>query len=348
LSPPVRSATTLQANDVVLKDKKVYVAYNVAGPIQMGAIQVVDVTNQERPSLLSELVFADSKINGLAVGINSIYAVGSTSSGAYGPAVVYKIGLNETTGILGNIVANSTIPSFAGTSITLGNTYLYTTSGDTGGLNIFNLSDLSPIGSAPISDARAVKLSKDGNSVHVMSGQSGTMRKFSTTGTLQSTLSLGGANIPESKSTVDIGKTMGLVSLGESGFKVYCLANGSALAEIPQVVASGLNSLVTVTNAAASTSGLIFTANGEAGVYVYSFKDKANGNQCKNVQVNLLGAISFGNKISANSLYFQDQYLFVADGLGGLKIIALDSTKKNNGNGSLSDDSDDIDDFTDK
>src|SRR6476620_4049182 len=64
---PVSQGLTLQANDVVFNKNKVYLGYNLAGPTQLGAIQVVDVTNQANPTLLSELIISDTKVNGLAL-----------------------------------------------------------------------------------------------------------------------------------------------------------------------------------------------------------------------------------------------------------------------------------------
>ena len=72
-------------------------------------------------------------------------------------------------------------------------------------------------------------------------------------------------------------------------------------------------------------------ANGQAGVYVASISSKTNA-ELEDVtdgnDIVLLGKFQFGNNQSANHVTFDKHSLFVASGLGGLKILKITLNKK--------------------
>ncbi len=98
-------------------------------------------------------------------------------------------------------------------------------------------------------------------------------------------------------------------------------------------IAHGLLQLSkTVANAAYMQSGLLFTANREAGAFVYSVEvgNKKDGAKCKERSVTLLGKISFGAERSANHVYYRSGCLVVANGLGGVQFVAVDNVPNSN------------------
>ena len=117
-----------------------------------------------------------------------------------------------------------------------------------------------------------------------------------------------------------------------------CNTSLEPLAAVPQITTPNLNKALTVTNAVASSQGLIFSASGEAGVFAYQAKHTSGSigqSNCTTITPTLLGMIDFGDEISANNLAFAKGILFVSTGLGGFKIIGIDKAKS----------SDDYDDF---
>ena len=99
----------------------------------------------------------------------------------------------------------------------------------------------------------------------------------------------------------------------------------------------GRANAVTATNSATMTKGLLFTANGEVGIYVYSVKENSGGgSSCKGMTVTLLGSLALGLRNSANHVRVSMNLLFVANGLGGLKIVRFE----NSGDGNEYDDDD--------
>lgn len=77
-----------------------------------------------------------------------------------------------------------------------------------------------------------------------------------------------------------------------------------------------------MTNAVTVQNGLIYAANGEAGIYVYVVRNSASATACGAATVSLLGSLNFGAGISANSVFSGGGLLYVATGLGGLRLVA--------------------------
>lgn len=232
------------------------------------------------------------------------------------------------------------INAYAGTDVVVGHydndKNVYATFGDNGGLTVFDLDDLSVLNEYSYSDARGIDISNN-KEVVLLTGQSGTAHYFDTDGNTVAETFVDGATIPESRSTVVAGNTYSVVATGDGGVSVLCNADQSILTNTPQVVVDGIDSELTVTNAADVSNGLVFTANGAAGVYVYTFETSGSSDPCKDVELVEVGKIDFGEDVSANGVFFKANALFVTTGLGGVKVI--DVTNANcNGNGNNSDD----------
>lgn len=328
VTPPTVGSTTVQANSFWLDSNMAYIAYNNQGLPVVGAIDAVDLTSPASPRLVSQMAFPTEKINGLAVSQESLYFTGGDSS--LHSAVVGKIALSPS-GQLGTASEPTRLSSYAGTGIAARGNSFYATSGDSGDLSLFD-SSLKVAVTVPIADARGVAVSPDGKTVGVVSGQPGAMSLFDRAGAPTASYTLGGASIPESKSTIQIGARLTLVSLGNGGFAVVCTQNGAVVASEPAVTIADASAEGTVTNAAAAGAGLVFTANGAAGVYVYrlSLGPLIPGTNCTSDTLTLLGYLDLGN-FSANMVYFRNNYLFLADGLGGFRILTVQNAAVDGG-----------------
>ena len=79
-----------------------------------------------------------------------------------------------------------------------------------------------------------------------------------------------GANVAESKSTIDIAGRKAFIVAGPDGVQIMYLDSGQIIRSIPipDPASLGLDPSVIVTNAVSVDEKLMFISNGEAGVYV--------------------------------------------------------------------------------
>lgn len=316
LLPPTVSGSTLQANDVIVDGFGTYIAYNVAGSATLGAIDLLDITQILSLQILTSVSSTTSEYYGLSKEGNTLYAVGASDTSATG-AFLSKIALSN-----GLITATKTqydLPSYAGTDVLVTSDRVIAVSGDNGGLRLFTKATMAVESTVSIADARSVDVMADG-SFMALSGQPGKASVVSTAGAITRTMSLGGATAAGAKSSLQVGSKWSLAALGAEGVTVFCNADGSVIANAKALPPGGTATSETVTNAASSSGGLIFTANGDAGVYVYSLKDGTTTG-CGTGTLTFLGTLNFGNHFSANAVYYKNGMLFVVTGTGGLKIL---------------------------
>lgn len=338
VSPPEIDDQTLQATDIHLVSNQAFISYNVAGETQMGAVDVIDISRITRPEMVSSLELPNHDANAIFRHKKNVYIVGAVDTGG---ASLLRIGYERNQ--LDDSFDSQSLESFAGTDVMVNGSKLYATSGNRGGLEIFDLDDLTRIDLIEVSDARGVAYDKREKSTRVISGQPGIMHVVNDDEELEASIELGGNSAAESKSTIEAGNSSSIVSLGDKGLKVVCNENGAELLHIEAVRVKGLDSSVTVTNAASMDNGLIFAANGEAGLYVYETKkgSKIPKTSCHEIKASLLGSINFGNGFSANHVVYKKNYLFVATGLGGLKIVEISRGKSDDDYDDFDDDHDD-------
>lgn len=357
--------TSMQASDVFMKDMNGYISYSTRDSatqvIKSGAIERVTAYACDNPFTIDRVEYC-MKLGGVlsipqadifssTVEGGNLYAVGSTLDESSSPNFgrLYRIPL-DASGNPTSIGKTVVLPSYAGTSVKVAGQRLFATSGTSldpsrvGGLSIFNLADLSAIKFQSLYDARSVSVHSGQAFVVTGKRDAGTPAgvveyNADGSGSALRTISVGGNTIAESKSSVQVGNQLLLTSLGDQGFKVSCKATGATLAAIPAVTVPGLTTGNTVTNSVAAVPGYIFAANGEAGVYVYTFKKAVplSGNYCDGVIVTLLGRLSLNDstyvpgELSANAVYYVPSYnllnilvskmVMIAAGNGGVTLL---------------------------
>lgn len=323
VAPPVHEGQTLQATDVVIKGKKVYVSYNYQGEIFLGGVDIFDITDISTPQLISSALLTDTDVNGLAVSGDQLFLATATERADYdSPAVLEQIILSG--GLLTDETTIVDLPSYAATDVEVAGGRVYVTSGADGGqVTILSKDDLAVERSYPVEDARGV--SADKKDVAVVAGTPARLLTFDLNlGELEFDYTLTGATIPFSKSTIEINRSKAILALGDGGTQIICLATGETLAVIPQPIVAGLDLSVTVTNAATVDKKTLFMANGEAGVYVARAVTKLDSKDCSVDNLRLIGKFRFGDFQSVNHVAYKSGVLFIAGGLGGLKILTVE------------------------
>lgn len=323
--PPAIDGQVLQATAIAMRGDRATVSYNMRGAQYLGAIDVFNISDKSRPKLRSEALFNDTDINSVAIDEGNVYVATATGDPAYAyPAVLEVIKLRSEKLVL---EGNQRVPltSFAATSVVIPAKTIYTTSGNTGALTALDQGTLALTGSIDLFDARWVDVA-DGKVV-VVQGTPGQISVYDEqTLQLLGQYAFTGADIPESKSTVEVIGGKAFIAAGTGGVQILSVNTGAVVGSVPlpDPAALGLDPSVVVTNAVAVDDDLLFISNGEAGVYVAQGSqpfDQTGSEQQQ--QITLLGRLQFDDLQSVNHVAFKNNYLIIASGLGGLKIVEV-------------------------
>lgn len=281
---------------------------------------------------------------------------------------LYKMSLDS--GKAPTAVTNTAVlNSYAGTGVTGSGTSVLVTYGTSssdatkiGGLQSFTKANLTSGTLQQRYDARSVVVDpSDVSKAYVIAGPTVGAPTSSAVYTYNSaanaapasTYTVGGNTTAESKSSVVAGNTLMLASTGSGGFKVLCKATGATLATVAAPTFTGIPASKSVVNSVAAVPGYLFSANGEAGVNVYTLKKTATTvlgistpaylgtNYCQGIVVTYLGRFALDSdnndatyvnaELSANSIkpvtvlnvlnIVTSRLLAVASGNKGISLI---------------------------
>lgn len=333
LVPPIVEGELVQATSISIDDNdRAVVSYNMAGPQTLGAVDYLTRLSRTLPRLSSSITFNDSDVNAVTTDGSSAYAaVGSSDAAFAAPAVLERISLSRSKFIL-NDIDRIALSSFAGTSTMRTDSEIYVTSGNGGSLFAFSVSDLTLLGEFPLSDARWVAWDEDGGRVAVVQGTPGRLSVFeqgefpSGSMNLLNTFTFPGADVPESKSTVEIAGGKAFIAAGPAGVQIVCLDDGQVVGAIPtpDAAALGLDPQDVVTNAVSVDDDLLFISNGGAGVYVAQAEEDFDETACNaQQQITVLGRLQFADVDSVNHVEYENNRLLVAAGRGGVKFVRI-------------------------
>ena len=327
VASPTAGGQVLQATSVSMVGSLAVVSYNMIGNPYLGAVDVIDINPGGQPTLTSRAVFQNSDISAVFASGVSVYVAEATGdTGFQSPAVFEVMQL-----VGNNLVLNGNrrkgLTSYVATGVTASGTRAYATSGNTGALFVIDPVTLAPLDTIPLHDARWVTVG--GGKIVVVQGTPGQISVFneSTLAPL-GTFAFKGADIAESKSTVELAGGKAFIAAGDSGVQVLSATTGAVVGSVPRPNPDslGLSPSVVVTNSASVDADLLFISNGEAGVYLAQGTQafSATGSETQQT-ITMLGKLRFANLQSANHVAYSanNKYLIVAAGLGGLKIVQV-------------------------
>jgi hypothetical protein len=306
----------LQATGVVIRGQYAFVSYNVKGDAYKGAVQVIHFLD-DTPELISEALFPGHDVNALDA-CGDILFLALASADLEG-ASVGTITLNPLKQFQTDF-REVPLESYAANSLRcLESGEVVVTHGSDGGVSRFD-KDLVRQAYVPIPDARSVASWSGGRHV-VLSGSPATLRVVEDDA-VTATFVLVGATIPESKSTVQVEGNNALVAVNDGGVQLVDLVGGQPIFTIQPPLIEGVDPLRTVSNSAAAQNRELFMAHGEAGVYLAKLDQ---GIQQNPGTVEVIGYLELGLEQSSNDVTYQGNKVFVAAGLGGFKILAVDA-----------------------
>lgn len=333
---PDLDGVTLQATSISRRSRNaLLVSYNVRGDTFLGGVDYIINWFGRFPRILSTAGFADSDASSVALSGSDIYVAQATdASGFSTSAALERLSL----GFWGISLDNERVDlsSFAATSVTAIGSEVWVTTGDDGDVYALDADDLgTEVGRYALDDARWVEYDADGGRVVVAQGTPGRLAVFREGsfpgGSLEllNTFPFPGADVPESKSAFDIAGDKAFIAAGPEGVQIVCLDNGQIVGNVPRPdpAALGLDPSVVVTNAVTVDDDLMFISNGEAGVYVAAGTDDWEDTACDAPQtITVFGRLQFDALESVNHVDYRSGFLFVAAGLGGVKVVSVDVT----------------------
>jgi len=323
VSAPIYNSTTLRATHVAINGDYAYVSYNVEGSTYLGAIDVIDVSNPNNPSIVSGAIFPNTDISSIGYYNDALYIAGASSSldnDGSNPAVLIQMELEN--GIPTDNLTLIDMPSYVATDVIANASGIYGVSGDTGVLAQYDLSNQSLKESVTVNDLRA--LGEYDTKIVVLSGTDGISVYNSTTlGEIRNFTT--SEDIAASKRTIDFYNNNVFVAEGKKGLGIYNIENGNKLTtvDLPIVTDEAIDQNEVVTNAVTVENDHIFMANGAAGLAVHDLTDAISN-------ISSIGTLEIDG--SANYVKSANGYIFVASGDGGLKII---KTIDNSSSGSI-------------
>ena len=309
VKPPVdANGRTLQASHVTVNGNYAYVSYIMRGDAYSGAIDVIDVSDPYKPKLVTSALIPSTDITSLTFsGSNLIIGaakdVDKDTQLAGNPAIVFNMELSS--GLLTDKLKTNYLESRVTTDVAANASNYFAVTGDNGSLFKVNSSTKVIAGKAAMADLRSIALTSD--KVVTLSGTKGVNIYNQSTLALQKSFTTSN-DVSGAKRTMDIDGTKLFVSEGPNGLGVYDINSGSKLQTIGITTAGEDN----VTNAVSINDGYAFVANGALGLNVYQSA----------TQLNLLGSVGIAG--SSNYVKSSGNYIYVASGTGGLKIIKME------------------------
>lgn len=299
---PQVNGTKVQATHVAIEGNKAYVSYNMQGSQNLGAIDIIDISNPALPELSKTILFENHDINTIGFFNGLIVVAGQDSEGAF-------YGFIDPADVLNRLEVRR-LSSHSAVGMAFSDNKAYIVSATNGGLTVVDKDGNEEF--LPFFDARSVVA---GEQVFVLSKEK--------------IKSLNGGEIvldpsfiqSGSKADLDLSAQYLFAALNRGGAHVYNVSDFS-LAHVfaRPAVPFGRDPENFVTNSVSVNDPLIFLANGGAGI---SVNKMAKNTQTNNDEFIEFGYFDFGGPLSSNFVLSRGNFVFVATGLGGFKILTF-------------------------
>ena len=315
VSPPIYGGiTNLTASHVYVEDTYAYVAYNMAGEDYFGAIDVIDVSDPNQPSVSSRVIYLNADINSLQYSNGFLYAVGGVNAELSFTAVTNSF-ITKIPVFNGKMDMNAGViygfqPGDNATDIHVEKNEAYVTSGREGNITIYDTKDLEMKQELEFEDLRSLAyydkelaLLDASMGIRVLDDKLNSKKEIAISSDF-------GVN---TKRSIDFIGDKIVVAEGSMGAGVYSYDTGGLLQHIP-ILLDPVNppSGDIVTNAVAINEGMVLMANGGAGLSISN--DEGNTTEPYGV-IQLDGSINY--------VQTKGDYAFAASGQQGLQIIKL-------------------------
>lgn len=353
VSPPEDdSGAPLQASHVWLTadGKTALVAYMTKGASVYGAVDVINLSNANKPYVTSTVELPDFDVAAVIEESGTVYLAGRTSTAGADGGLAQVRAYELKKGVLGaSPLAQKTLPGYFATDLARQTGVLYVTTGaydaasqpnvglyalDPSSLQIKTGGDDATGLSSGLVDARSVKVS--GSDVLVLNGSYASLStdasiKRYANGNLSSasaTYSLSSyPTSAEAKSYLEVFSGRILAALNRRGVAILNGSTGAVQGSVPapsfdfSVIPEEDQSSNSVSMGNTGKKNIVYIANGEAGLWVGDADALAS--QSGQSADNIAGSIRFGVDESVNYVAGKNTVAVAAVGTGGLKVLTI-------------------------
>jgi hypothetical protein len=317
VTPPSYGGKLLTASHVYLDGSFAYIAYNRMGPDYLGAVEILDIRDVNSPKLLSQVIFTTMDVSAVFVRDGFVYIAGARDRDKFDDvatsAFVARMELNGTSFTKNMDIL--TLPGYVATDITADATRLFVTSGNDGQMSVVNVENMAIVASVKGSDLRSVAIQD--NHIAFLSGIDGATLFNASTLEKTNTISIP-TDSPDAKRTMQFYENSLMIAEGVNGAGIY----NAETSELIQRLAierhpDDVDPSDVVTNAVSATNGLVWMANGGAGLSVTRIDESG--------KFTSLGIAELGG--SCNYIQSEGNYIFAAAGAAGLHILHREDAK---------------------
>jgi len=327
VAPPVVDGHVVQANDVDIDGKTAIVAYNFAGDIFAGAVQVLDFTHPERPRLVSEVLYRDADVTAVVKHGQHVYVgMGSVDPALQSPALLEELELDDT-----GLTPTSRwldLPSWVVTDLGIHGEFVVASVGALHG-GVAYVDRTSPqmhvVTFHAEEDIRGIGFPSS-MSMAAVCGTQPRLALLDLPSLRRShTQEVDGYNYADAKGTIEVHDSVCYLGAGDGGFQVR-RPDGLLLAALRHEAFSDVRPEEMVTNAVSVQGSLAFVAAGALGVQVVDVagaRSWAVGGGPDPEGLRVLGELDFAAGFSSNMVRAENNVLVVAAGSGGIKLVTM-------------------------
>lgn len=313
VAAPTYKDKTLRATHVDIDGKYAYVSYNTEGETYLGAVEIFDISDINNPKITEQAIFTQADISSIEYKNGKLYLAAAVDIDSDAPVTspANLITVSVSGGKFSSDFKFTSLPGFVATDVVNTNSNTAVSSGNDGIIGLFDGSQNAG-NSSKMEDLRAVAFGND--KLAVLSGKTGV--HILDPNSLSELINIPLASDSDgAKRTLDIASDGYLyASEGASGAGIYNMTSGALIQKLaipirPEDVDAG----DIVTNAVSVDKGLLFMANGAAGISISDVNDiKA---------IKQFGVLDLDG--SSNFVRNEENYVFVATGFGGLQILKI-------------------------
>jgi hypothetical protein len=322
VEPPSVDGMVVQANDVDISGHTAVVAFNFAGDVFAGAVQVIDFPQPDRPELVSEVLYRDADVDAVSMEGSHLYVgMGSDDPMLASPALLTELELTDKG--LERTESWLDLPSYAVTDLAVyGNDLMASVGAEGGGIAYIERNKLQLVRFVPLADARGVVA--DNDAAMSVCGTTPAFLKHGLPGMdVRARVGVAGYRYPNAKGTLEVAGGRCYLGAGDGGFQVRS-ADGELLAMLTNGELSNVAPELMVTNAVSVDRNLAFVAAGALGVKVVDLGRWCTDGGSSDQGLRVLGQIGFEDGASSNMVKTKNNILVVASGLGGVKLVRME------------------------
>ena len=317
----------VQANDIDIRGTRALVAFNYAGEVFAGAVQVLDFRQADQPRVIAEILYNNADVTAVCFLGNNIYVgLGSNDPALTSGAMMEEFYLS------GNRVESTgrwiDLPSGVVTDLgSMGGHVVATVGAAGGGVARINLNgdEMQVDAFNPQDDLRSF----DFVSSEALVAVCGTVPRMGSLdlGSMQGSMAvIDGFENEAAKGTVEVYRNLCWLGSGDGGFQVRN-AEGGLVARLANHQFSEERPDLMVANAVTLNGSRAYVAAGALGVQVVDVASVQNDDIEKDMYP--MGELTFPAGVSSNMIQVRGNIMVVAAGKGGVKLVHMDNVREN-------------------